>query len=292
MSAQSVEGAVGRSGITARGIFVGSLGALAIGLGAPYATMVLRGSTMALDFSTPGAIFLLFVLVAGPNLLLRKVRPRLAMTRAELITAYIMMVVASAIPTMGLTAQLLPLITAPFYFATPENKWEALIQTHIPSWAAPRGSETGARLITDFFEGSTAGGSVPWDAWLPALAVWVPFLLCLHFVMICMMVILRKQWADRERLTYPLTQLPLELCTATEAPGARSLLRNRVMWLGFAIPMIAGSFVGLHHYYPTVPEPMLEQRFQVEAIAAKELIVAVAAQQRVAAVAAEEHVVI
>ncbi|MFQ5810855.1 MAG: DUF6785 family protein, partial [Armatimonadota bacterium] len=115
-----------RSGITLRGIFVGALGALAIGLGAPYATMVLRGSTMALDFSTPGAIFLLFVLVAGPNLLLQRFCPRWALSPAELITAYIMMVIASAIPTMGLTAQVLPLITAPYYYATPENKWQEL----------------------------------------------------------------------------------------------------------------------------------------------------------------------
>jgi hypothetical protein len=227
--------------------------------------MVLRGSTMALDFSTPGAIFLLFVLVAGPNLLLHRFRPRWALSPAELITAYIMMVIASAIPTMGLTAQILPLTTAPYYFATPENKWESLIQTNMPSWAAPRGSETGARLITDFFEGSTTGAGVPWGAWLPALAAWVPFLLGLHFVMICMMVILRRQWADRERLTYPLTQLPLELCEAGQMPGAGALLRNRIMWLGFAVPIIVGSLVGLHHYYPTVPEPMLEYRYPVEA---------------------------
>ena len=252
------------SGITARGIVVGALGALAIGLGAPYATMVLRGSTMALDFSTPAAVFLLFVIVAGPNLLLRRLRPRLALSPADLITAYIMMVVACAIPTMGVTGQVLPLISAPYYYATPENKWEELIQTHMPAWVSPRGSETGARLITDFFEGSTTGVGVPWGAWLPALGVWVPFLLCLHFVMICMMVILRRQWADRERLTYPLTQLPLELCEAGQAASARSLLRSRVMWLGFAVPMIVGSFVGLHHYYPTVPEPALEYPYRIE----------------------------
>jgi len=263
-NAQDAQPSGSRSGITLRGIVVGALGALALGLGAPYATMVLRGSTMALDFSTPGAIFLLFVLVAGPNQVLHRFRPRLALSPAELITAYIMMVIASAIPTMGLTAQVLPLTTAPYYFATPENKWEELIQAHMPAWAAPRGSATGARLVTDFFEGSSAGVGVPWGAWLPALAVWVPFLLCLHFVMICMMVILRRQWADRERLTYPLTQLPLELCEAGQMPGARSLLRNRIMWLGFAVPMIVGSLVGLHHYYPAVPEPGLEYRYQVE----------------------------
>lgn len=263
-STASAERSLRRSSITFRGIFVGALGALALGLGAPYATMVLRGSTMALDFSTPGAIFLLFVLVAGPNLLLRRFRPKLALSPAELITVYIMMVIASAIPTMGLTAQVLPLITAPYYFATPENKWEELIQGHIPDWGVPRGSETGARIITDFFEGSTVGVGVPWGAWLPALAAWIPFLLCLHFVMICMMVILRKQWADRERLTYPLTQLPLELCEMGQAQRATSLLRNRTMWLGFAVPMIVGSLVGLHHYYPTVPEPALEYRYRVE----------------------------
>ena len=75
----------------------------AIGTGAPYANMVIRGSTLFFDFSTAGALFLFFLLVGIVNVLLRFVFPVLALNRRELLVVYIMMIVASAIPTMGLT---------------------------------------------------------------------------------------------------------------------------------------------------------------------------------------------
>ena len=52
---------------TWRGFAVGALLALCIGAGAPYAIIMLQGSFMALNSSSPGAIFLFFVLVVGVN---------------------------------------------------------------------------------------------------------------------------------------------------------------------------------------------------------------------------------
>ena len=41
--------------------------------------------------------------------------------------------------------------------------------------------------------------------------IWTGFIATLLFVMQCINVILRKQWTDRERLSYPIIQLPLEM---------------------------------------------------------------------------------
>ena len=49
------------SGVTWRSLCAGALLAACIAVGAPYGNMVLRGSYMALDFSTAGAIFLFFL---------------------------------------------------------------------------------------------------------------------------------------------------------------------------------------------------------------------------------------
>ena len=57
---------------TFRAIATGSALVLCIALGAPYGNMVVRGSYMALDFSTPGAIFLFFALVGLLNPLASK----------------------------------------------------------------------------------------------------------------------------------------------------------------------------------------------------------------------------
>ena len=93
-----------------------------IGAGNIYNMMVIRGSYMALDFTTPSAIFLLFWLTLA-NLFLRKKTPRFSFSVPDLILIYIMAIVACAIPTMGLVLYLLPLIAGTKYYATEQNQW-------------------------------------------------------------------------------------------------------------------------------------------------------------------------
>ncbi len=244
--------------VTGRALLLGAVGAAAVGLLAPWAIHVLRGSFMALDFSTPAAVALLFFLVAGPNLLLLRFRRSLALTTAELITIYVMMVVASAIPTMGLTAQVVPLTTGPYYYASPENKWAEVLVPEIPAWMAPTGAALDAPIITRLYEGLPAGGRVPWGAWLMPLAAWIPMLLAVHIVMICMMVLLRRQWVDNERLAYPLTYLPLALAGA-DSNGWPVILKRTTFWVGFGIAFLAGTWIGLHNYFPAIPPLKLVQ---------------------------------
>ncbi len=236
-------------GLTTRGLAVGAVCAVALGLGCAYATMVLRGSYMDLDFSTPGALFILFVLVVVSGGVLRRVAPALALTPAELTTAYIMLLAASAIPTMGLVGQIVPLQSAPFYFATPENKWETTLWPYLPQWATMHDP----LAATGLFEGWARGAVVPWKLWLGPLLAWVPMIGALHFAMICVMVVFRKQWVDHERLPYPVTQLPLAMATGHDSGSAKPFFRQPVMWIGFAIPFVYASLIGLHSYFPQVP---------------------------------------
>ena len=84
---------------------------------------------------------------------------------------------------------------------------------------------------------------------------WAPLVWALFLAMIAAMAILRKQWNDYERLTYPLVQVPMAL-TEQDAGGERiaPFFKNPVMWTGFAVPAIWGTLHGLHNYFPeTVP---------------------------------------
>ena len=230
---------------------MGIVGSAAIGFGCPYATFVLKGSSVDYDFSTAGALFLLFVLTAFINSAVARVHRPWALTPGECITVYIMMIVASAVQTMGLSGQLMSIITAPQYYATAENDWDKLLQPHTNPWLAPQ-SELAIRY---FYEGLPAGQLVPWHEWTRPLSVWAPFLLTLYFVMICMMVIMRKQWVERERLIYPLTVLPLEMVAQSEGSRTAPIYKNPLMWLGFGVPLAFSSLTGLHHYFPSIPSP-------------------------------------
>lgn len=245
-----------RDPFTWRAFLVGSLGAIAIGIGEQYGLMVIHGSYMSIDFSTAAAIFLFFVLVAIINMAMGKLNKKLALTSPELKTVYIMMTVACAIPTMGLSAQILPILAAPFYYALPENNWADILHPHIKTWLVPQGQTQ----IRYFYEGLPAWETeVPWGIWVKPLLIWGIFLMALYFVMICIMVIVRKQWMERERLVFPLAQLPLEMVRDEGNSPVKPFFKNSIMWIGFGIPFFFGSMKGLNFYFPSVPSLELVQ---------------------------------
>ncbi len=234
-----------RSAFTPRAFVLGCCLTLLVSAGSPYGHFHMHGSFMAFGFHTIGAMVLLFVLAGVVNPLLKLIRQGAHLSRGELLLVYIMMVMASPIATL-FTWQFLTQITAPFYFATPQNNWQEVIQPHMPGWLVPD-----PKAIAPFYEGLGSNQPVPWEAWLPAFAAWLPFIGAMFLVMITAMVILRKQWVENERLIYPLVQVPLAM---TEEDSRQTRLgpffRNPVMWAGFLVPAVYGTLHGLHMYFP------------------------------------------
>ena len=237
------------TGIPLRGILIGAVLALVLNICDAYATNVIRGSYLTLNFSTPAALFFFFllVLVSGLVGLLHRA---LSLARSELITIYIMLVVACCIPGMGFTQFMIPCLLGSTYYATPENDWDFLYNQYIPEWMIPRG-EGVARY---FFEGLPEGAPIPWEAWVMPLTLWFGFFLALGFAMLCTMVILRKQWVNHEKLVYPLVQVPMEMIQREDGGAAgRSFFTNKAMWLGFATSFLLLSVNGVHSYFPEFP---------------------------------------
>ncbi len=235
---------------TPKALILGSLFTFFVAAGDSYGVFYLRGSYMTLGTSTVGALFLLLFLAGLINPLLKLVHPRAGLNRGELLLIYIMMVMASPLPVF-FAGRFIGTILTPFYFATPENDWYTLIQPHIADWLEPR--DLG--VMGPFYEGLEQGQSIPWVGWLPIFLRWAPFVWALFLAMIAAMAILRKQWNDYERLTYPLVQVPMAL-TEQDARGERiaPFFKNPVMWTGFAVPAVWGTLHGLHNYFPeTVP---------------------------------------
>ncbi len=245
-----------------RSLVIGAFGATVIGYLAPYSVHVIKGSWMELDFSTPMALFFFFVLAAGPNLLVMRLRKSLALTPAELVAIYGMMIMASALVTMGLTSQIIPVVSGPAYYANPQNKYATDILPFIKPWLMPSGAGPGAPVVKYLYEGLPPGQGVPWGAWMPCLAGWAPMLGALYVAMISAMVLLRKQWVENERLAYPLTFLPLELAGARSS-GWPVILKQPMFWAGLALAGGLAAMVGLHAYFPAIPAPDLAPRAEV-----------------------------
>ena len=198
----------------------------------------------------PGAVFLLFVLTLILNPLLKLIHPRAGLNRGELLVVYIMMVMASPIPTL-FVGKFLSAISYPYYYATPENEWRELIHPHIPDWLMVHDVD----IVKKFYEGGGRNEPIPWAAWQPVFLAWLPFVWALFLVMISLMIVMRKQWVEHERLIYPLMQVSLAM-TEQGRYGERvsPFFKNPVMWAGFAIPALWGTLHGLYNYFPeTIP---------------------------------------
>ena len=80
----------------------------------------------------------------------------------------------------------------------------------------------------------------------------------------CVNVLIRKQWTDNERLTYPLVRLPLEITDAQPGGRGRSglpLTQNRLFWLGFVLAAGIDLTNSLNYYFPDHPaHPDARQR--------------------------------
>ncbi len=237
-------------GITLRAVLVGALLALFIGAAVPYTNMIIKGTVMAHNFSTPAGLFAFFVFVALINVALGLLGPGCALNRSELAVVYIMAMLATSIPTIGFTENLLPVIAGLYYYATPENRWAELIHPHVPEWIAPQDPDA----VKYFYEGLPKGMALPWSAWVEPVLYWCLFIVSVYWISICLLTILRRQWVEHEKLLYPLVQVPLELIQEDSRGSLiKPFCKNRVMWIGFAVPFFIGTLNALHGYYSFFP---------------------------------------
>ena len=221
-----------------------------ISVGLPYGEFVVKGTRLGLSSSTPAAFFLLFWLVALVQPLLGLVRRQWAFNRAELLLITAMMMLATAIPSRGFTGAAIPAISSVLYYATPENSWAELLVPHIPTWMVVQDEVA----IKQFYEGLPRGESIPYGAWVEPLCWWLLFMAAFYLVLICAMVIMRRQWMDHERLLYPLVQVPLGMIEDGTRPARiKPFLRNPIMWAGFAVPAILNTINSFSHYYEFAP---------------------------------------
>lgn len=240
-----------RSGITLRAIGIGMLLSAVLGVAAPYENLIISGSPMSFDHSTPAAVFFFFLFVIVIHPILGGIRRQWGFSQAELATVYIMGMIACTLPTNGLVAMLLPAISAGSYYATPENNWADLIATEVKPWLLV----SDPQAVKGFYEGLSQGASIPWMAWVRPLSRWLPMLLGVYGAIVGMVVLLRKQWIVHERLLFPLVQVPIAMIgeKGTKDRHLSSFFKNPIVWLGALVPLMMNSQRALHNYYPAFP---------------------------------------
>ncbi len=203
----------------------------------------------------PGAIAALLAMVVVVNPLLRLISKRAAFGRNETLTVYLSCLFSTLVPGIGGNNYFVSFIIGSFYYATRENKWFDYLKG-LPPWFTPALNADGTYnqfVAESWYNGLSAGQSIPWGAWLVPLLAWGLFFGAAFTMMACLSVMLRAQWGDNEALSFPLLKLPLEMTEGQSDGNIPPFFKNPLMWTGFGVAAFVQLLNGLHLYFPDVP---------------------------------------
>jgi hypothetical protein len=233
--------------MTVRAVSLAIILVICLSLLTPYEEFVISGAQIG-AFAPPGGallFFLFLIFILNPALKRLRAQP---LSGSELSVIYAALLSMAVIPSCQFAGWIFTVVTGPFYYANEANEW-AYYWNLIPSFWGPRGG----KAVTWFYEGLPEGAGLPFSPWIPTFLSWGFFIFVFYLCGLCLSVILRRQWVEIEKLSFPLARLPLEL-----AERGDRLMGNRLLWLGAAIPIFFHLLNGLGRIYPSMPRIRLE----------------------------------
>ena len=155
------------------------------------------GTTVfSLFFNTIFTLWVLFLL----NWTLRRFAPQTSLNNRELLTAYLMVNMVTAMCSYGMLPILLPVMTYVFWGTSLENEWRELFHRDLPRWLVVDDPS----VLTEYYRGEASLYTTRnLTAWLPPLLWWSFFTFVLIFVMLCINIIVRRQWIEHENYLGP-----------------------------------------------------------------------------------------
>ncbi len=188
-------------------------------------------------------VFILVWLVLF-NLLLKRYKPEWALSPGELLVIYTMLSIGSALAGHDMLQVLTPSISHLYHHYHLTGRFDEIIP-HVPEWLVVQD-----RTALDSAYGGQESMFDPrnYRPWLLPLAWWTGFVIALCAVMWGLNLLLRKQWTENEKLSYPILQVPMLL-----ADAPMKLLRSKAFWIAFSIAAGINFLNGLNVLYPTIP---------------------------------------
>lgn len=202
-----------------------------------------EGVDVILSLMVPpvAATFLVVIL----NAIVHRLWPGRALSAGELVVFYGMVSVATAIGSEWM-GNITPLIYSYALFPTQSNRFETMVLPFLPDFlfikdATPiQEIKYGGRDVFYFVRNI--------GPWVVPVLSWTLLITLLALAMLCINSLMREEWTDREKLSFPIIQLPLALCQ-----GGPGFWRSRYMWGGFIVMAVIDTINGFHFMYPSIP---------------------------------------
>ncbi len=232
-------------------ILIGMLLVAGMAYVVPYTDLVGKQLELGTLHFAPGAFggFLFaYLLING----LKRVGLLKWLNAADMLIIYVMLFVGVFVVARGLLERLIPSLVYLNYFSTAQNDYADMFSVHLRQalLAFDPGITRMQPSAKEFFEGGH-NLQIPWVYWIPSLITWFTLFALIIWTFLCLAAVLRKQWEEGERLSFPQTVLPISLM---EDEQTGSIFKNPLTWAGVAIPTVIYLINGLHQSFPTVPE--------------------------------------
>lgn len=170
------------------------------------------------------SIFSLFLILVW-NLVMKRIKSALplVLSQGKMLVVYIMLNLASGLAGHDTLQVLVPILGHPFWFASPENEWKEIFFQYIPSWL----SVSDKSVLRGYYEGDSNLYKLQYlRVWMTPILWWTAFLVVIILLQLCMNIIVRKQWTEKEKLSYPVIQLPLEMTNPASGLFSKKLIKS------------------------------------------------------------------
>ncbi len=132
----------------------------------------------------------------------------------------------------------------PFKRSPPYGLWKRLT-----GGARPADTVAWRHWFKTFFGRAIPISRVPWHAWWKPLLLWSGVIGLTMMAVVALALVVHRQWAERERIRYPLAELASTLLRQDEQ-GRILITRDRLFWIGLAVPFLVRVVNGLHLWFP------------------------------------------
>jgi len=234
--------------MTVRAIVIGLLvGLLLAGFGY-FNDWVLKQAYVASDL-VPVSVYGLLVLgLLLVNPVLRLIR-RSDLSAREWVVIASMTLAACVIPGAGLMWNFSNTLVIPHKYYQLRPAWQKndvlsfapkIMLADPTAEGGPKDPKAGHVEVVDGFNVGLKGkevfppSEVPWYGWTRTLTFWLSLLALSFIAGIGLVLVVHKQWSQRERLRYPIALFASELVAGAGEGFWPRIFRNRLFWLGAA----------------------------------------------------------
>lgn len=190
------------------------------------------------------------LIVALANMAVRRIAPRYALTEGELIIFYGMHAVMGAICSEWMIF-INPYIHSYALYAAGDSRFNEHVNPFTHPWFFVQPKDAAK------FKDYTNGGFgfryfvAHLYLWWPFIASWTALVTLVCLAMLCINSLMRDEWTNREKLAFPIIQLPMAIVQA--GAGRSQVWKSKLFFIPFLFMFAIDMVNGFHFIYPSVP---------------------------------------